>query len=1201
MAVARLPLCSSCALLFLTLAGASAAQGANPPAPRGSPARAGEQDSRPDGGGRPLSAQGAEWDGSWSPVAGSFLSQGTVQASRSASEMDGADAPRLWIVQLAGTTVAEERLAELAALARSRRGPELALTAQTKAVLAQGSAAARLSARRRDMLAADRPLVAQVEARGGVLVDHYASLLRGLLVAGDEASAASWRALPGVLGVVEAPRARADLARAGPHIGADRLRNMGPYSGKGQVVAVLDSGIDYGHLALGGHGDPDLYRGNDPERIEAGSFPTAKVLGGVDLAGSAYAADCPLFPPPELVCSRFPQPDDDPVDEVYLDGMEFQGHGSHVAGIVASVGAAAAGEPPVAEGIAPGASLLAIKVFGSPRSSGDQVVGETALTVSGLEWLARHNLGEALDHGIPAQDPRGVRLPVTVLNLSLGTPYGSQGQVYDQLLGRLTALGITVVASAGNGGDLPFVTGGPGLSRHALSVAAGFGPEQSQPRLSASWPEGSLAIGGLEAGELLTPRLPREGLSELPLAYVGDACPGPDGSTVPPAEETRGKIALIARGGCFFTQKLARVQDLGALAAVVFSTGGAPPLVMRGDCGRLHGHCYRLPAVMIDQATGERLRALRQSGKDLRATLDLESLPEFTDRIAVGSSRGPAARRGFPLKPQVTAPGAAVWSVAAGSGDEGLLRGGTSMAAPQLAGLVALLAEARAGRAPLLGPLDLAALVMNQARPQIHGGAGAAVATARQGAGLPDAPAAALAPVLIRAGDIAELNFGLTSVGSRTLEIRRPMTLTHLAGDPLTLVPQARFRDPVDEASGYRLRFEPPSLKIGGGQTASMTAVLELDPNGLRSWTLPGRGRAEILSQTAVLETLEADGTVEFEVPEQAGAVVGRVPFYALARRQACAGPQARRLAAQPGEQALLILRNDCTEVGGAALYRSIGLDAVDLELAAGLDLRRIGLRTYTLPPEARDPRYPALPLQLMEFVIETRGSVPLPLSLRPRVYFDVDDDGDWDKVGQVLAFAGPQLGSFVTDVDPVSLKPDWAALPVDPRTGGTSFFVSQVPFDLDADTWVLRFFVNHPLFGLGKDLQALDTLGLGLSLEDATGDLARPGAGAIDTYPGDLTRGARISLRPLGDACLHLSCPDCTEAPDGSEAELIALPAGGDSRRVLVATCDGAAARLLLHLPHNAAGERLLALDYRDPVDPGRLLLPWLSRPGEP
>ena len=31
------------------------------------------------------------------------------------------------------------------------------------------------------------------------------------------------------------------------------------------------------------------------------------------------------------------------------------------------------------------------------------------------------------------------------------------------------------------------------------------------------------------------------------------------------------------------------------------------------------------------------------------------------------------------------------------------------------------------------------------------------------------------------------------------------------------------------------------------------------------------------------------------------------------------------------------------------------------------------------------------------------------------------------------------------------------------------------------------------------------------------------------------------------------------------------------------------------------SAGERLLALDYRDPVDPGRLLLPWLSRPGEP
>lgn len=1102
------------------------------------------------------------------------------------SDLSDSGAVRLWVVRLAGRSLLEEQLERYGHPARG--GPVIRPAA--------GELAEALTERRRALVAADARVARAVQERGGRVVEQTASLLRALVVYGDTEAAASWRALPGVVQVLEAPRLKAELGRAGPHIGADRLRALGPYSGQGVLVAVLDSGIDYGHRALGGHGDPDRYRGNDPDQVEPGSFPTTKVAGGVDLAGSTYAADCPLFPPPELVCSRFPQPDDDPMDEVYLDGMDFQGHGSHVASIIASDGASPPGEPPIAEGMAPAARLLAIKVFGSPRSSGDQVLGETALTVSGLEWLARHNLGELLDHGIAATDASGRRQAATVLNLSLGTPYGSQGQLYDFLLGRLAALGISVVASGGNAGDLPFATGGPAWSRSALSVAASYGPQQQEPRLAAAWAEAAIDVASVEAAEWLTPRLAVAGdLRDLPLAYVGDACPAADGSPRPPVEDPLRAIALIARGGCYFTQKLARAQDLGARAAVVFSTAGAPILSMRGDCGRLHGHCFRIPAVMIDQASGERLRQLRQGGVPVSASLGVKDVPELTDRIASSSSRGPAARGGLPLKPQLTAPGAAVWAAAAGSGSEGMLRGGSSMAAPQASGLLALLTEARRGRQPSLGPLDLAALLMNQARPLIHGGGGAAVAVSRQGAGLPDAAASATARVLVRAGDIAELSFGLSSVAGQTMAIRRPMTVTHLAGDALTLVPEARFRDPEDPEKGYRLRFEPPEVTVAGGASVGLMAILDLDPNSLRPWTLPGRGRAETLSQTAVLETLEADGQVEIAARGAPDTVLARLPFHALARRQACAQPQTRRLAPTAEGPALLMLRNDCTEAGGAALYRGLGEDPVDVGLAGGLDLRRIGVRSYTLPPQARDPRFPDLPLQLLEFVLETRSSVILPLGLRPRAYFDIDADGDWDKVGQVLGFPGPVLGSFVTDVDPVSLKPDWAALPVDPRTGTTSFFVSQVPFDLESQTVVLRFFVNHPTFGLGKDLAALSSIGLGLSLEDATGDLGLPGAATIDTFPGDLTRGSSFVLRPASDACLRQVCPDCPEAPDGSEAELVSLPAAGEPRRLMVAPCDGQPARLLLHLPQNGADERLLDLSYGDLGS--RLSLPWLAK----
>ena len=55
--------------------------------------------------------------------------------------------------------------------------------------------------------------------------------------------------------------------------------------GKGIKVAVLDSGIDYTHAELGGSGNPADFAANDPNIIEPGTFPTAKVVGGYDFVG----------------------------------------------------------------------------------------------------------------------------------------------------------------------------------------------------------------------------------------------------------------------------------------------------------------------------------------------------------------------------------------------------------------------------------------------------------------------------------------------------------------------------------------------------------------------------------------------------------------------------------------------------------------------------------------------------------------------------------------------------------------------------------------------------------------------------------------------------------------------------------------------------------------------------------------------------
>ncbi|TDZ61854.1 Minor extracellular protease vpr [Colletotrichum trifolii] len=101
----------------------------------------------------------------------------------------------------------------------------------------------------------------------------------------------------------------------------DKLRADG-ITGKGIKVAVIDTGIDYGHPALGGCFGPECL-----------------VSYGTDFVGDAYDGYNEHFPDP--------------------DPMDCGGHGTHVAGIIA-----AQSNPFGFTGTAPGVTLGAYKVFG---------------------------------------------------------------------------------------------------------------------------------------------------------------------------------------------------------------------------------------------------------------------------------------------------------------------------------------------------------------------------------------------------------------------------------------------------------------------------------------------------------------------------------------------------------------------------------------------------------------------------------------------------------------------------------------------------------------------------------------------------------------------------------------------------------------------------------------------------------------------
>ncbi|WP_350342921.1 cell wall-binding repeat-containing protein [Proteinivorax tanatarense] len=106
-------------------------------------------------------------------------------------------------------------------------------------------------------------------------------------------------------------------------------------TGEGEIVAVIDTGIDYTHPSFGGQFGLDH-----------------KVLSGINFTDSG---------------------------DGYEDWMDRQGHGTHVAGTVAGYPLELS-EDEILQGVAPDASLYGIKTLG------DDGRGLTSWTIAGIEW-----------------------------------------------------------------------------------------------------------------------------------------------------------------------------------------------------------------------------------------------------------------------------------------------------------------------------------------------------------------------------------------------------------------------------------------------------------------------------------------------------------------------------------------------------------------------------------------------------------------------------------------------------------------------------------------------------------------------------------------------------------------------------------------------------------------------------------------------
>lgn len=260
------------------------------------------------------------------------------------------------------------------------------------------------------------------------------------------------RGLPGVKAVHAIPVVEPALHTTLPFLGIPEVWSMTPggLTGKGVSIGIIDTGIDYLHVGLGGPGTRESYNANDATVLGDAPFPSARVAGGFDFAGEYYN--------PSDYRYAFPMPDPDPID--------LSGHGTHVAGIAAGNGVLNVPTQHygpynseirldrylLAPGVAPEATLYALKVFGAG--------GGTTLVPEAVDWAMDPNDdGDWSDH-------------LDIINLSLSGSYAKPPDVLTIACDAAARAGVLVAASAGNLGDVYFVAGTPGGASRVISVAA---------------------------------------------------------------------------------------------------------------------------------------------------------------------------------------------------------------------------------------------------------------------------------------------------------------------------------------------------------------------------------------------------------------------------------------------------------------------------------------------------------------------------------------------------------------------------------------------------------------------------------------------------------------------------------------------------------------------------------------------------------
>ena len=830
------------------------------------------------------------------------------------------------------------------------------------------------------------PVVQRARQLGGTVLGTYQHAYNGIKVRINAGELDALAAVPDVVGLHALQTVQPDNTNGVPLIGAPTVWNASDnVRGEGIKVAIVDTGIDYTHADFGGPGTTIAYATAhaaetapaDPALFGPGA---PKVKGGVDLVGDSYNAD-----PGSDGYQPVPHPDTNPLD--------CGGHGTHVAGTTAGYGVLADGHTYpgpydnatvashswiVGPGVAPKADLYAVRVFGCE--------GSTDMTVDAIEWAVANDMD--------------------VINMSLGSPFGTADAPEAVATDNAVKDGVIVVASAGNSGPTPYLVGSPSTATGAISVAA------NDP--TSAFPGAHLQLGtgtGLDAINANGASF-ADGLS-LPVKVLSNGAGGIAlGCSTAEFDVpgVKGALVVVARGTCARVAKAIYGQQAGAAGVLMVNnaTSYPPyegPITSNPDTGEPAN--VTIPFLGVPSTSAATVLAADGSTTTL-TKLGLAN-PGYTSTASF-SSGGPRTGDSW-LKPDVTAPGVSIFSAGSGSGIGAVAMSGTSMAAPHTAGEAALVKQAHQDWRKTV---YWKAAIVNTADP----GKIAGYRTRLDGAGLIQAPGAVKTQV-VALGDAgtATLNYGFAELDSNYSK-RKVIRVKNLGRGAAT------FTVAVDKAAG-----SPHKAKL------QKTRV-----------TVPGHGEAEVAVTLDVPAATagdssafhDASGLVTFTPVNNGNSGVAlRVPYYLVPQSVSAISTKVDL------NTATATVTNSKGIVAGAADWYAWGLSDPREPGKGSVDLKAVGVQS--LP--AADPAESAI-----AFAVNTHERWSNAARGEFDVYVDVNGDNtdDYNVVGvdYGLLTTGDITGQMATAV-------------FDLRTGdGTLEFFADAPYD--SSTLVLPVLISQ-------------------------------------------------------------------------------------------------------------------------------------------